>query len=66
MVRKVAESIKTTRAVFRNYVTAARVSNIFNVSFEAASYWLKQLGYIPQEVQMSSDVLNMIATQLCV
>lgn len=27
---------------------------------------LKQLGYIPQEVQMSSDVLNMIASQLCV
>lgn len=66
MVRKVAESVKTTKAVFRNYVIAARVSNVFNVSFEAASYRLKQLGYIPQDVQMSSDVLNMIATQLCV
>ena len=66
MVRKVAESVKTTKAVFRNYVIAARVSNVFNVSFEASSYRLKQLGYIPQDVQMSSDVLNMIATQLCV
>ena len=66
MVRQVAESVKTTKAVFRNYITAAMVSDVFNVSFEAASYRLKQLGYIPQDVQMSSDVLNMIATQLCV
>lgn len=66
MVRKVVESVKTTRVVFRNYVTVAKVSNDFNVSFEAASYRLKQLGYIPQEVKMSSDVLNMIAAQLCV
>ena len=66
MVRKVAESVKTTKAVFRNYITAAKVSNVFNVSFEAASYRLKQLGYISQDVQMSSDVLNMIATQLSV
>lgn len=66
MVRKVAESVKNTKAVFRNYVTAAKVSKVFNVSFEAASYRLKQPGYIPQDVQMSSDVLNMIATQLCV
>ena len=66
MVRQVAESVKTSKAIFRNYMTAARVSNVFNVSFEAASYRLKQLGYIPQDVQMSSDVLNMIATQLCV
>lgn len=66
MVRQVAESVKTTKAVFRNYITAAKVSNVFNVSFEAASYRLKQLGYISQDVQMSSDVLNMIATQLCV
>ena len=65
-MKKVAESVKTTKAIFRNYITAARVSNVFNVSFEAASYRLKQLGYIPQDVQMSSDVLNMIATQLCV
>lgn len=66
MVRQVVESVKTTKAVFRNYVIAAKVSNVFNVSFEAASYRLKQFGYIPQDVQMSSDVLNMIATQLCV
>lgn len=66
MVRKVAESVKTQKAVFRNYITAARVSNAFNVSFEAATYRLKQLGYIPQDIQMSSDVLNMIATQICV
>ncbi len=66
MVRKVAESVKTTKAVFRNYITAAKVSNVFNVSFEAASYRLKQLGYISQDVQVSSDVLNMIATQLSV
>ena len=66
MVRKVAESVKNTKAVFKNHVTAAKVSKVFNVSFEAASYRLKQLGYIPQDVQMSSDVLNMIATQLCV
>lgn len=66
MVRRVAESVKTTKAVVRNYITAARDSNVFNVSFEAASYRLKQLDYISQDVQMSSDVLNMIATQLCV
>ena len=66
MVRKVAESVKVQKAVFRNYAAAAKVSNVFNVSFEAASYRLKQLGYIPQDVHMSSDVLNMIAARLCV
>ncbi len=66
MVKQVVENVKNTKPVFRNYAAAAKVSNVFNVSFEAASYRLKQLGYIPQEVHMSSDVLNMIAMQLCV
>lgn len=52
--------------MLRNYVTAAEVSNVFNVFFEAVSYYLNQLSYIPQDVHLISDVQNMIATQLCV
>ena len=35
-----------------------------SVSFEAAGYRLKQLGYIPQEAHLSTDILNMISCDL--
>ncbi len=49
MVRKVAEDVRKrgTKAVFMGHAAASEVSRVFNVSFEAASYRLKQLGYIP-------------------
>lgn len=41
-----------------NYVIADTVSSVFNVSFEAATYRLKQLGYISQKVQVSNDLFG--------
>lgn len=43
---------------FISYALAEEVSSVFNVSFEAATYRLKQLGFIPQNEQLSNDVLN--------
>lgn len=44
-----------------HYAIAEAVSKVFNVSFESATYRLKQLGYIPQTTQMSNDLLTMLA-----
>lgn len=51
MVRKVAEGVRKRgdRTAFAG-CAAAEVSRVFNVSFEAASYRLMQLGYIPQGI----------------
>lgn len=40
------------------------INTCITVSFEAAGYRLKQLGYIPQEAQLSTDILNMISFDL--
>lgn len=44
-----------------HYIMAEKVSNVFNVSFEAATYRLKQLGYIPQAEQLANDVFGILA-----
>ena len=66
MVRMVAENFKRPglQQIFCHYALAEEVAAIFNVSFEAAGYRLKQLGYIPQETHLSTDVLNMISFDL--
>lgn len=43
-----------------NFAIADEVSSVFNVSFEAATYRLKQLGVIPQTVKMSNDIFEMM------
>ena len=47
-----------------NYALAVEVSSVFNVSFEAATYRLKQLGHISQDAYLSSDGLNLISSAL--
>ena len=66
MVRMVAENFKRPglQQIFYHYALAEEVASIFNVSFEAAGYRLKQLGYIPQEAHLSTDILNMISFDL--
>lgn len=62
MVRVVVEDIKT-RGIQRgllHYAFVEEVSSVFNVSFEAATIRLKQLGYIPSTEQISNDVLNVM------
>ena len=62
MVRMVIEDIKT-RAIQRDilhYAFVEEVSSVFNVSFEAATIRLKQLGYIPSNEQISNDILNVM------
>ena len=62
MVRVVIEDIKT-RAIQRDllhYAFVEEVSSVFNVSFEAATIRLKQLGYISSNEQISNDVLNVM------
>lgn len=65
MVRMVVENVnqRDISILFLDYAIAFEVSCVFNVSFEAASYRLKQLGYISQDVHMSSDVLNRIPSE---
>ena len=41
-----------------------KVASVFNVSFEAAGYRLKQLGYISGETKLDADVLNMFSYDL--
>ena len=66
MVRMVADNFKRPglQQIFCYYALAEEVASVFNVSFEAAGYRLKQLGYIPQETQLSTDILNMISFDL--
>lgn len=66
MVHRVAEQVKrrSVKSVFMNYALAVEVSSVFNVSFEAATYRLKQLGHIPQDAYLSSDGLNLISSAL--
>ena len=62
MVRVVVEDIKT-RGIQKgllHYAFVEEVSSVFNVSFEAATIRLKQLGYIPTNEQISNDVLNVM------
>jgi hypothetical protein len=39
-----------------HWMTSVAVSEAFNVSFESATYRLKQLGYITKEEQMCATV----------
>lgn len=66
MVRMVADNFKRPglKQIFYHYALAEEVASVFNVSFEAAGYRLKQLGYIPQEAHLSTDILNMISFDL--
>lgn len=45
------------------YAIADEVSTVFNVSFEAATYRLKQLGVIPQNERFSNDVLGFMVQE---
>ncbi len=62
MVRMVADNFARTDLGhdFYYYALADRVASVFNVSFEAAGYRLNNLGYIPREFVLSTDVLNAI------
>lgn len=63
MVKMVADNYKQPdlpKGIYY-YALAEQVASVFNVSFEAAGYRLKQLGFIPKEVELSTDILNMIS-----
>lgn len=66
MVRKVAEDFNKPQFsnVLCYYALAEKVASVFNVSLEAAGYRLKQLGYIPPEINLSAGVSNMISFDL--
>ena len=66
MVRRVAVNCKQPELqhILYHYARTEEVASVFNVSFEAAGYRLKQLGYSPQETQLSTDILNMISIDL--
>lgn len=60
MVDVVVRDIKSRglHSCIENYAIVDTVSSVFNVSFEAATYRLKQLGYIPQKEQISNDLFS--------
>jgi len=66
MVRLIAESFGNLNLPKRLlcYAMIEKVASVFNVSFEAAGYRLKQLGYISGETKLDADVLNMFSYDL--
>ena len=58
-VQIVVEEVKSkkTNHVLLQYMKALKVSEVFNVSFEAATYRLKELGFIQPNVQLSQDCI---------
>lgn len=67
MVEMVVADVKS-RNLFKNlmsYAVVEEVSSVFNVSFEAATYRLKQLGLIPQAQQISNEVMRMMLQLAC-
>ena len=47
------------------YFSIMKVSEVFNVSFEAAMYRLKQLGHVDQKEQLSSDAVDFFVKLVC-
>lgn len=66
MVKMVADNYKQPELPIGvyYYALAEQIVNTFNVSFEAASYRLKQLGIIPNDVNLSTDILNMLSGEI--
>lgn len=67
MVEMVVADVKS-RNLSKNlmsYAVVEEVSSVFNVSFEAATYRLKQLGLIPQAQQISNEVMRMMLQRAC-
>lgn len=66
MVRLIAENFGNLNLPKRLlcYAMIQKVASVFNVSFEAAGYRLKQLGYISGETKLDADVLNMFSYDL--
>lgn len=66
MVRLIAENFGNLNLPKRLlcYAMIEKVASVFNVSFEAAGYRLKQLGYISGETKLDADVLNMFSYDL--
>lgn len=67
MVEMVVADVKS-RNLSKNlmsYAVVEEVSSVFNVSFEAATYRLKQLGLIPQAQQISNEVMRMMLQLAC-
>ena len=65
MVEMVVEDAKKKcphSGLFSHYAVEA-VSSVFNVSFEAATYRLKQLGILASSVTISGDLLNAVLQQ---
>jgi Zn-dependent peptidase ImmA (M78 family) len=65
MVEMVVEDAKKRcphSGLFSHYAVEA-VSSVFNVSFEAATYRLKQLGILASSVTISGDLLNAVLQQ---
>lgn len=66
MVRLVADNYirPDLKPDFYNYALADEIASVFNVSFEAAGYRLKNLGYIPKDFTLKTNVLNLIYPKL--
>ncbi len=67
MVEMVVADVKS-RNLSKNlmlYAVVEEVSSVFNVSFEAATYRLKQLGLIPQTQQINNDVMRVMLQLAC-
>ncbi len=67
MVEMVVADVKS-RTISKNlmsYAVVEEVSSVFNVSFEAATYRLKQLGLIPQTQQINNDVMRVMLQLAC-
>lgn len=67
MVEMVVADVKS-RTPSKNlmaYAVVEEVSSVFNVSFEAATYRLKQLGLIPQTQQINNDVMRAMLQLAC-
>lgn len=67
MVEMVVADVKS-RNLSKNlmsYAVVEEVSSVFNVSFEAATYRLKQLGLIPQTQQIDNDVMRVMLQLAC-
>lgn len=47
------------------YFSVMKVSEVFNVSFEAAMYRLKQLGHVDQKEQLSNDAVDFFVKLVC-
>ncbi len=67
MVELVVADIKSRKLpqYLASYAMVEEVSSVFNVSFEAATYRLRQLNLIPQLEQVSNDAVRVLTQLAC-